>query len=151
MSTTVQSAQDIQRQMSQIRRDLDEQVDDIVDSARQITENLTDWRAYVSSHPWLVLGAAAAIGYWIVPTRIAVDRPVADTLASLAKSGEIKLSSPDEPVTLWTQARDLGLSVASSAALQIGMGLLSRAMGQAMAPASATRSPAANSTEHSAR
>ena len=151
MSTTVQSAQDIQRQMSQIRRDLDEQVDDIVDSAREITEKLTDWRGYVSSHPWLVLGAAAAVGYWVVPTRIAVDRPVADTLASLAKSGEIKLTRPDEPVTLWTQARDLGLSVASSAALQIGMGLLSRAMGQAMAPAAPARSPAANSTEHSAR
>jgi len=119
-----QSANEIQRQMSQIRRDLDEQVDELVDSARQ----LTDWRAYVAANPWPFLGVAAGLGYLMVPTRVRVDRPVANTLAELARNGDIRITRPEEPATVWTQLRDLGLSMAGSVALQVGLGLVNRVL-----------------------
>jgi hypothetical protein len=110
--------------MSQIRRDLDEHVDEIVDSARQ----LTDWRAYIGANPWPFLGVAAGLGYLVMPTRVTVDRPVADTLASLARQGEIQITRKPEPTTIFTQLRDMGISMATSIALQAGVRMLQRAL-----------------------
>lgn len=118
------TANEIQRQMSQIRRDLDEHVDDLVDSARQ----LTDWRAYLGANPWPFLGVAAGLGYLMMPTRVTVDRPVADTLASLARQGEIQLTRRPQPTTVWTQLRDVGISMATSVALQTGVRMLQRVL-----------------------
>jgi len=38
-------------------------------ACQQARERWTDWRAHVRAHPWLVCGAAAALGYAIVPPR----------------------------------------------------------------------------------
>ena len=62
-STPTADMNDIQRRMAQIRRDLHEDVREAVKGA----QSLTDWRSQVRNHPWLALGAAAAIGYLIVP------------------------------------------------------------------------------------
>ena len=56
---------EIQRRMAQIRRELHEEVREAVKGA----QSLTDWRSQVRNHPWLALGAAAAVGYLIVPRR----------------------------------------------------------------------------------
>jgi hypothetical protein len=55
----------ILRRMEQIRRGLDEDVQDIVEGARE----LRNWRYYVKAYPWICLGAAVAGGYFIVPRR----------------------------------------------------------------------------------
>lgn len=75
-------ARDIQRRMLTIRQDLDVDVQDVVAGARR----LTDWRHYVRDYPWVTLGAAAAVGYLLVPRRLEVVRPDAETLAKLARA-----------------------------------------------------------------
>lgn len=55
----------ILRRMEQIRRGLDEDVQDIVEGAR----DFGNWRYYVRAYPWICLGAAVAGGYLIVPRR----------------------------------------------------------------------------------
>jgi hypothetical protein len=50
----------IQQRMREVRRELSQ---DLASSARDIT----DWRSYVRASPWLALGAAAAVGYFLVP------------------------------------------------------------------------------------
>jgi len=56
---------EIQRRMAQIRHELHEDVREAVQGA----QSLTDWRGQVRSHPWLALGAATAVGYFLVPRR----------------------------------------------------------------------------------
>ncbi len=56
---------EIQRRMAQVRHELHEEVREAVKGA----QSLTDWRSQVRNHPWLALGAAAALGYLLVPRR----------------------------------------------------------------------------------
>ncbi len=51
--------------MAQIRRDLHEDVKGVVEGA----EAATDWRRFVRSYPWACMGAAVALGYFIVPRK----------------------------------------------------------------------------------
>lgn len=64
---------EIQRRMARIRHELHEDVREAVKGA----QSLTDWRSQVRSHPWLALGAAAAVGYLLVPRRHAAPAIVA--------------------------------------------------------------------------
>jgi|GEM_PF-3551442 len=62
---------DIQRQMSEIRGEMRHDMNTLVTNAR----TLSDWRYYVRNYPWACLGAAAFVGYLLVPPRIAVAAP----------------------------------------------------------------------------
>jgi hypothetical protein len=75
-SVPMEDMNDIQRRMAQIRRELHEDVKEAVKGA----QSLTDWRSQVGSHPWLALGAAAVLGYMIVPKR---RRPEIPTIVSV--------------------------------------------------------------------
>ena len=55
----------IRQRMEEVRCDLDEDVQDIVEEARDMGQ----WRYYVRSYPWVCVGAALAAGYLIVPRR----------------------------------------------------------------------------------
>ena len=59
------ATQAILQRMKDVRRDLDEDVQEIVEGARDMGK----WRYYVRTYPWLCLGAAVAAGYLIVPRR----------------------------------------------------------------------------------
>ena len=48
----------IQNRMEEVRRDLDEDVQDTVEGVR----DLGDWRSYVKAYPWCFVGAAFATG-----------------------------------------------------------------------------------------
>ena len=71
----------IRQRMEEVRCDLDEDVQEIVEGARDMRE----WRTYVKSYPWVCLGAAVAVGYLLVPRRPLGIRLDAPTLAELAK------------------------------------------------------------------
>lgn len=58
-------ADDIRRYMAQIRRELHEDIQGVVLGA----EAATDWRRYVKMYPWPFVGAAAVIGFFLVPPR----------------------------------------------------------------------------------
>jgi hypothetical protein len=49
--------------MLEVRRDLDDDVQEISNGVRDLVE----WRTYVKRYPWVVLGSAFVLGYAIVP------------------------------------------------------------------------------------
>lgn len=75
----------IRHSMARIRQDLDEHVDDVVDKTKQ----LTDWRHYVRSYPWACVGAAVAVGFFVVPKRTEIVSPDADQLEKLSKRNRL--------------------------------------------------------------
>lgn len=76
---------EIRTQMQQVRCEMGEDVQQIVESAR----TMTDWHYYVNQHPWICLAAATAVGYMLVPNRVHMIRPDADALAELAGRDKI--------------------------------------------------------------
>ncbi len=75
----------IRRRMEEVRCDLDQDVQEIVEDAR----DLRDWRTYVRSYPWACVGVTLAVGYLIVPRRRRMSQPTAEMLAELAKQSRI--------------------------------------------------------------
>ena len=65
MATASNDIDDIRRKMAKIRRELHEDVREVVEKA----EAVSDWRHYVKMYPWAAVGVAAALGYFLVPKR----------------------------------------------------------------------------------
>jgi len=63
LATALNETDEIRRKMAQIRRDLHEDVREVVAGA----EAATDWRRYVRSYPWASVGVATAVGFLAVP------------------------------------------------------------------------------------
>lgn len=82
---TTEDAERIRREMARIRSEIDHNVEDIVDNARI----LADWRYYVHAYPWAAAAAALAAGYLLVPRRIEIVSPDAETLLDLARRNRI--------------------------------------------------------------
>lgn len=85
-------AQKILAEMEMVRREVDEDVDDLVDVAKQ----MTDWRYYVRNYPWLCVGGAALVGYFAIPRRIEVIRPDPDDIEELAKRRKLVVDPSNE-------------------------------------------------------
>ncbi len=60
------SSDDLQRQMRQVRKDLDAHSEELVERARR----QLDWRGFIAKHPFAIMGAAAAAGYLLAPRRV---------------------------------------------------------------------------------
>jgi hypothetical protein len=71
--------------MQQIRREIDQDVEDMAASAR----NMVDWKHYVKTYPWVCLGTAVALGFLIVPKRSTAMRPDLATMTELARTGHL--------------------------------------------------------------
>jgi hypothetical protein len=67
VATASNEADEIRRQMAQIRRELHQDVRGVVVQA----EAVADWRRYIRMYPLASLGMAFAIGYLVVPRRYA--------------------------------------------------------------------------------
>jgi hypothetical protein len=83
----------IQDQMHDLRGQLDNDLEQIVDSAKE----LTDWRTYVRRYPWACVGVAAAIGYLVVPSRMELESPDVNTLLKLAKKNKLVVEANPYP------------------------------------------------------
>ena len=79
---------ELQRQMHRVRTSLGVEVHDLVENAKAIT----DWRRYWRSHPWAWCGAAAILGYVVVPHR-RIGQADAQTLAEMARFEVAKVSA----------------------------------------------------------
>lgn len=55
----------VRARMQGIRCDIDQDLEDVSASAH----SMVDWKHYVETYPWVCLGAAAVLGYLIVPKR----------------------------------------------------------------------------------
>jgi len=75
----------IRQRMEEMRYDLDEDVQEIVEDAR----DMGDWRYYVRTYPWVCLGVAWAFGYFLVPRRPFGMQPDAQALAELANQSRL--------------------------------------------------------------
>ena len=117
----------IRQRMEEVRCDLDEDVQEIVEGAR----DMGDWRSYVRSYPWVCLGAAAVAGYLIVPRR------PWETIVKMANQGRVLASSQ---LPRQGSASGMLLSMVSSLVMR---GVSSYALQQAgrLFPAAEPKSP----------
>ena len=90
---TAAEISEIQRRMAQVRHELHEEVREAVQGA----QSLTDWRSHVRHHPWLALGAAAAVGYLIVPRRRHEPAPTIVAVTPHAASAALPSPAAAEP------------------------------------------------------
>ncbi|MHB8903468.1 MAG: hypothetical protein ACYC6Y_32285 [Thermoguttaceae bacterium] len=88
-----ETAESIQRRMEALRCRLDEDVDEVVDTARQYA----DWRFYVRSYPWACAALALGLGYMVVPRRVEVSSPDVGTLLELAKRNKLVVEAQPAP------------------------------------------------------
>lgn len=91
-STTTAEITDIQRRMAQVRHELHVEARQAVKGA----QSLTDWRSLVRLHPWLMMGAAATVGYLIVPRRAKTPTVVAVTPPGPAPALTLAASAQSE-------------------------------------------------------
>jgi hypothetical protein len=82
----------ILQRMEEVRCDVDEDVQEIVEGARDMGK----WRYYVRTYPWICLGAALAVGYLIVPRRAFALQSDAQEPDALAKPSHF-LVTPTSP------------------------------------------------------
>jgi len=71
VATATNDIDEIRRRMAQIRRELHEDVQEVVAGA----EAVADWRRYVRLYPWATVGAAFAVGFLLAPRRRAKHVP----------------------------------------------------------------------------
>jgi hypothetical protein len=128
--STATDADELQRQMREVRAELREDVKDLVVSAN----HLADWKRYVRAYPWLCVGGALALGYLLVPQRSVIIRPDAEGLIELAKRNKLVVKMQEMPAPE-KQRGGLFAQLASLAAatlLQGGLKLASQQLAQAM-------------------
>ena len=65
MPTNTKEIDEVRRQMALIRRELHEDVKEVVANANAAA----DWRTYLTAYPWATIGLAASLGYLIVPRK----------------------------------------------------------------------------------
>ncbi|WP_339675133.1 hypothetical protein [uncultured Gimesia sp.] len=85
-------ANEIRREMYEIRCELDDDVSQI----RQSASALTDWHYYIRHYPWACVGAAAALGFLIVPRKLKVSNPYTDELLKLAKKKRLVVNQEED-------------------------------------------------------
>lgn len=111
--------------MRDVRSELREDVQEIVENARV----MTDWQYYVRSYPWLCLGAAAAVGYLIVPSRVQVYRPDPQMLAELVRQHQVAVKTEVKPQPSGGLLGGL-VNIAAGAALQGASAIASQQLQQ---------------------
>lgn len=72
-------ADDIRRQMEDVRLTAGAEVESIVQSAK----TLTDWRYYVKNHPLLLASAAAGLGFLLIPRKKSAPAKATDDAKEL--------------------------------------------------------------------
>jgi hypothetical protein len=99
---------EIRRRLAEVRAALAHDVQAAASDAR----TLADWREHFRAHPWLFCGAAAALGFFIIP------RKNGETSRPQASDGT-HVQSQDQPKPKTLAATALGMA-ASFAARQAG-------------------------------
>ena len=73
----------VRERMLKLRCEIDGDMEDVSASAR----TMVDWKHYVKTHPWVCLGAVAALGFLIVPKRSRAINAELATPTELAGTG----------------------------------------------------------------
>jgi hypothetical protein len=128
-------ADEVQRQMREIRAELRDDVHEIVESATK----MADLSTYVGAYPWLCVGAALAAGYLIVPQRAVIMRPDADAMIELAKKHKLFVNTTDGATGGKVPRKRGGLlgellGLAAATLLQGGLKVVTTQLAQSFAP-----------------
>ncbi len=119
MATASNEIDEIRRRMAEIRRELHQDVREVVASA----EAVTDWRRYIRMYPWGALGAAFTVGYLIVPNRHRTVPPDVATQADVAEVREAVVGTQEKTkkgvfAAAWGLMAPIGVRAAQSYAIQ---------------------------------
>lgn len=121
----------IRQRMEEVRCELDEDLQDIVEGARGVG----DWRSYVRAYPWVCLGAAAAVGYLIVPRHHrGIHLDTQKTQAALANQSRLHATPPVPPTG---GARNMILGLVSNLVMRGITAYVEQQAGKLFAPPSA--------------
>jgi hypothetical protein len=80
----------IRHSMAYIRRELNDDMQQVVKSAR----TLADWHYYLRNYPWACVGVAAVLGYLVVPRKLEIHSPDEKTIEKLAKKHRLVIDEP---------------------------------------------------------
>lgn len=130
-----EEADDIRLRMASVRDDLDGNVQELVGNVHELVDNarkLTDWRYYVKAAPWGAVGAAAAIGYFMVPRRAQVIRPDADEIAKLIGRHPIAMGHATNTGSKQGGAAQAVMTMVANAALRAVTAYVSQQAGKVM-------------------
>ena len=141
MTSVLPPAEQIQQEMRQMRTELGDDVQEIVTSAR----DMTDWQYYVRRHPWFCLGAAALTGYLLVPTQWKIIRPDTESLLELAKENKLLINVENPTVKRGGILSGLASAVVATVA-QGGLAILSQQLNQLLAANAQAAKPRSGET-----
>ena len=82
---------EIRQQMAQIRHDLHQDVSSVVSGVSDVVNEVSeamDWRSVLRRHPYILMGAAMAAGYLMVPRRNEDRPPSQNQLARLVPADD---------------------------------------------------------------
>jgi hypothetical protein len=129
--------------MSTIRRQMDDDWRGMVDSARE----LSDWKHYVRSYPWVSLGVAAAVGFLLVPQRLKVMSPDVETLTELAKSNRL-IVTQDMEAHAQPSLLKSALTMIASSVVRSGAALAGQHISRLLAEREAAQGVATHEESH---
>jgi len=120
-------AEQLRQEMRCIRRELGENVEELVVQA----ERLMDWRYYVHRYPWASIGVAAFLGYFFVPGRTVVLPANKETIARLVEHIPAAVKQPDsKKSTLLGTLFSLGAGLLGRAAVGFATQQVQKMMAQ---------------------
>jgi len=128
MKDSSESAEHLQREMHEVRSNLGIDMEKFVENARV----LTDWHYYIRRAPWLSLGAAAALGYLLIPSKPRYVRPDFRQLEELAKHHELVVSDRGEKKEQAPSMTSGLMKMATSTLFRTGLGIIGRQLSQIM-------------------
>jgi hypothetical protein len=134
-------ADDILARMQHVRRDVGDDVHQVVQNAKR----LTDWRHHVRKHPWACVGAAFAAGFLAFPKPRRIANEETKELIALLKRHNIAL--PADSASSRHGMMGALLSTAMPVAVRLGMSLVNQRLnagptpGRAQAPPSTFNQP----------
>jgi hypothetical protein len=125
--------------MQHIRCEIDSDLEEMGATAR----SMVDWKHYVKTYPWVCLGAAAALGFLLVPKRSTAIHPDLAALTELLATGHPAAEPAPAATRGWF---DLLLAEACGMAVRKAMEFLGQSVAEFMGTAAAepSRPPPAN-------
>lgn len=111
----------MQARMKGIRGDIDQGLEDVSAGAR----SMVDWKHYVKTYPWVCMGTAAALGYFIVPKR---STAIAADVAPRAESPKTAQRDADSAPSAVRGVADMLVAAAVSFAVRETAGYVGQAV-----------------------